>query len=199
MLLTIDSKSYRNHMAHQAHLAHLNTAETTPDFRAALTNIIEIKVREKLNIQLIPTPYRVLRWEEVGNSGRWIVRYKEIDGVYKMPDGSFMLLEVKASATKSSLSTGLRQLRAGVSILSTIYPKISSFLVVANLGKFVEGFGDAVGQPINEYFNERNVRLIGWPLSSLDISEGEHFASVIPDDQTSEWIEDVNLQGDESL
>jgi hypothetical protein len=53
-----------------------------------------------------------------------------------------VLLEVKASASKGSLSSGIRQLRAAVATLALAQPLTGGLLVIVDLGAIVEGFGE---------------------------------------------------------
>ncbi|MDL1907823.1 hypothetical protein FBR03_10285 [Betaproteobacteria bacterium PRO1] len=188
MLLPLDSQSYRRHVAHHTFVARVNAAETMPDYRTALTQAIENRVREQLHGVLTPTRYRVLRWEETGPTNRSTVRYRELDGVYKTPSGATVLLEVKASASKGSLSSGVRQLRAAVDTLAVALPLTCGLLVVADLGAFVEGFGGAAATPVIDYLIGTNIEALSWPPESLAPSAKGLFASVIPQEAAAVWL-----------
>jgi hypothetical protein len=119
------------------------------------------------------------------------VRYRELDGVYKTPSGVTVLLEVKASASKGSLSSGLRQLRTAVATLALAQPLTCGLLVVADLGAFVEGFGEAAATPVTDFFIGKGVEPLGWPLESLEYSAGGLCVSVLPQELSSVWLEEA--------
>lgn len=188
MLLPLDSAGYRQRLAYHTFLNRVNAGETTPDFRTPLTRCVEDRVREQLDRMLPTTRYRVLRWEGTGPTQRMQVQYRELDGVYKTAGGATVLLEVKASASKGSLVSGLRQLRAAVKTLSAVQPRTVGLLVVADLGALVEGFGDAVTWPVSDYFVGREVTLLDWPPRVPEVTGGQIFVAVIPEIEVEEWV-----------
>ena len=191
MLLPLDSPSYRRHVAHHTFVARVNAAETTPDYRATLTQAIESRVREELNRVLTPTRHRVLRWEETGPTNRSIVRFRELDGVYKTPSGATVLLEVKASASKGSLSSGIRQLRAAVRAVSLAQPLTSGLLVIADLGAFLDDFGEAAAVPVADYFVGTPLEVLGWPPEALEPMAQGLFVAVIPREVATRWLSEA--------
>ncbi len=192
MLLPPDAQSYRRHVAHHTFVARVNAAETTPDYRAALTLAIESRVREELKMVLTPTRHRVLRWEETGPTNRSTVRYRELDGVYKTPSGATVLLEVKASASKGSLSSGIRQLRAAVATLALAQPLTCGLLVIVDLGAIVEGFGEAAAVPVTDYFVGTTIETCDWPPETLEPIAGGLIASVIPQEVATVWLSEAS-------
>ncbi len=196
MLLPLDSPSFLRHTAVRTFAARVNSAETTPDYRGVLTHAIESRVRDELYTTLTPTRYRVLRWEETGPTNHSTVRYRELDGVYKTPSGVTVLLEVKASASKGSLSSGLRQLRSAVETLALAQPLTCGLLIVADLGAFVEGFGEAATTPVTDFFIGTGVEPLGWPLESLEFSSGGLFISVLPQELSTMWLAEAGVLDD---
>jgi len=191
MLLPLDSRSYRRHVAHHTFVARVNTGETTPDYRSALAQAIEDRVRQELTGLLTPTRHRILRWEETGPTNRSTVCYRELDGVYNTPSGATILLEVKASASKNSLSSGIRQLRAAVDTLALGQPLTCGLLVIADLGAFVEGFGAAAVAPVTDYFIGKTIGVLGWPPERLEPTAEGLFASVIPQEVATVWLSEA--------
>ena len=112
MLLPLAAESYRRNVAHHTFLAKVNAPTKVPDPRLELTNFVEDWVRQELRSHFIETSYRVLRWEQLDARNHYVVRFRELDGVFDVGRGVKLLLEVKASASKSSLKSGLQQLRS---------------------------------------------------------------------------------------
>ena len=76
--------------------------------------MVEDCVRQEMQIHYSKTDFRVLRWEQLDARNRYVVKFRELDGVFETRNGTTILLEVKASASKNSLRTGLEQLHASV-------------------------------------------------------------------------------------
>lgn len=188
MFLSEDSDSWKRHNEHYAYLSRVNSGEKTHDDKFELTRLVEERVREELALHLTPTKFRVLRWEQPDSSNRYGVHYRELDGVFKLDNGFTVLLEVKASASKNGLKKGLQQLNSVVRIAAQTNPKIVGLFVVGNLGEFFEDFGDAPIQPLEDYFNGKDLHLIAWPPKSSDIEGGKILCSLIPGEIISKWI-----------
>jgi hypothetical protein len=118
MLLPISAKSYRSHTAHHTFINKVNAPETVADPNLALSRLVENRVRGEVAQQLSPTDYRVLRWEQRDIQNRFSVRFRELDGVFEAGNRTTVILEVKASASKSSIKSGLAQLRVAVKTAS---------------------------------------------------------------------------------
>ena len=84
MLLPISAKSYRSHTAHHTFLNKVNAPETVADPNLALSRLVENR-----HIQ-----------------NRFFVRFRELDGVFEAGNRTTVILEVKASASKSSIKSG---------------------------------------------------------------------------------------------
>ncbi len=104
LLLALDAKSCR-HMAHHAFQSKVNSGTKTPDYRHELTQFVEERVRQEMQLYLSATRFRVLRSEQVDLRNRYVVRFRELDGVFETGDRATVILEVKASASKGSLKT----------------------------------------------------------------------------------------------
>lgn len=195
MLLPLDSQAYRRHLARHTLMARANSAEPTPDFRSQLTQNVEDGTRQELQRHMAQTKYRVLRWEQLSPSRRWSVHFRELDGVYQLPSGATVLLEVKGSASRASLSSGLKQLDAARATLSVTHPRTIGLMVVANLGTLVEGFGEQAATPLSEYFAQRNISVLQWPPVLPGAATSEVFASIPPESVVSGWLAQ---QSDES-
>ena len=60
MLLPLDAESYRRHMAHHTFLAKVNSGTKTPDSRLELTQLVEERVRQEMQLRFSATRFRVL-------------------------------------------------------------------------------------------------------------------------------------------
>ena len=79
MLLPLDAESYRRHMAHHTFLAKVNSGTKTPDSRLELTQLVEERVRQEMQLRFSATRFRVLRWEQVDLRNRYVVRFGHTD------------------------------------------------------------------------------------------------------------------------
>ena len=75
MLLALDAKSYCRHMAHHAFQSKVNSGTKTPDYRHELTQLVEERVRQEMQLYLSATRFRVLRWEQVDLRNRYVVGF----------------------------------------------------------------------------------------------------------------------------
>jgi hypothetical protein len=144
MLLPISAKSYRSHTAHHTFVNKVNAPETVADPNLALSRLVENRVRGEVAQQLSPTDYRVLRWEQSDIQNRFFVRFRELDGVFEAGNRTTVILEVKASASKGIIKSGLAQLRAAVKTASHAQPKIVGILAIADMGEWFDTFGPSV-------------------------------------------------------
>jgi hypothetical protein len=188
MLLPLDAVSYRQHTAHHTFLAKVNLGTKTPDSRLALTQLVEESVRKEMQRHFTLTISRVLRWEEMDLYSRYITRFRELDGVFQAANGITVLLEVKASASRSSVSTGLKQLRAALKVATYSQPNTVGILAIADLGVWFETFGHAAAQPLVDYFIGMDMELIEWPPRLPIGKTSGIFVSLIPDSVVSEWL-----------
>jgi len=191
MLLPPDSESYRRHVAQHTSLARMNKGESIPDARATFTQGIEARVREALHRVLSPTEYRVLRWEEKTPSNHWIARYRELDGVFETPERTTVILEVKASTSKSSLAKGLQQLQTATGMLRIPRPATLGLLVVADTGAFLEGFGEPAADSLYEHFASKGLPTLNWPVQIPAGAKEGMFVCMVPKDTLSSWIDEI--------
>ena len=188
MLMTMESESYRRHNAYHTSIAKENTGAKTPDPKQKLTLLVEERVRQEMQHQFLATNYRILRWEQLDHSNRFIVRFRELDGVFMTDKGVMVLLEVKASASKSGLKSGLEQLRAAVNTATRVHQHTVGILVIADLGEWFEMFGRAATLPLADYFTDMNLELINWPPTVPCGKTNGICVALIPSQSLMEWI-----------
>lgn len=188
MLLSLEDNGYRRHMAHQAFLAKVNAGTKTPDSNQEFTQLVEDKVRMEIAQLHVATTLRILRWQQYDLNDRSMIRYRELDGVFKTATGTNILLEVKASASKSSVKTGLMQLRKSVKIASCAVAQTVGILVVADLGEWFETFGQAASQPLSDYFAGMDLDLLDWPPSLSAEKTSGLVVSLVPGSTLVQWL-----------
>lgn len=188
MLLPLHAQSYCRHMANHTFLAKVNSGAKTPDPRLELTQLVEGRIRQELNLLLTPTHLRVLRWEEIDQRNRLVVRFRELDGVFETANGITVLLEVKASASKGSLKTGLEQLQSSLKTATHARPNTIGLLVVADLGEWYDMFGQAASQPLAEFFSGMEMDLLDWPPCLPAGKMSGICVSLIPGLLLGEWL-----------
>ena len=188
MLLALDAKSYCRHMAHHAFQSKVNSGTKTPDYRQELTQLVEERVRQEMQLYLSATRFRVLRWEQVDLRNRYVVRFRELDGVFETGDKATVILEVKASASKGSLKTGLKQLRSAVKTATHAHASIIGVLVIADLGEWFDTFGEAAAQPLADYFAGMDLDLLDWPPRVPVGKTSGICVSLIPGSTLCEWL-----------
>jgi hypothetical protein len=189
-LLPPDDLGYRKHVAHHTYLAKVNSGSKTPDPRNVLTSLVERNVRALMATQIDSLPYRVLRWEQLDAQNIFRVRYRELDGVFQAAQGPLVILEVKASAGKSSIQSGIAQIRSTISTLKKSRPNTVGLLVIADLGKYYEEFALAAAEPIEDYFAGMDVKLLAWPPQ---IPQGDPefkglYISLVPEPTLCAWL-----------
>jgi hypothetical protein len=77
--------------------------------------------------------------------------------------------------------------------LAIAQPSVFGLLVVADLGAFVEGFGQAVPMPLTEYFAEKNIEVIDWPPDLTSTKSEGIRVSVIPQSVTAGWLAEAGV------
>jgi|GEM_PF-1183572 len=188
MLLPISAKSYRSHTAHHTFLNKVNAPETVADPNLALSRLVENRVRGEVAQQLSPTDYRVLRWEQRDIQNRFFVRFRELDGVFEAGNRTTVILEVKASASKSSIKSGLAQLRAAVSTASHAQPKLVGILAIADMGEWFDTFGPSATRPLADHFAGMDVTLLDWPPRLPEDSTDGIFVTLVPSEVLCGWL-----------
>ena len=188
MLLPFDAASYRRHVAHHTSLAKANSGTKIADSRQELTGMVEGCVRQEMQLHYSQTDFRVLRWEQLDSRNRYVVKFRELDGVFETSNGSSILLEVKASASKSSLRTGLEQLHASVRTATHAKARTIGVLVVADLGEWFDTFGEAAAQPLADYFSGMDLELLDWPPRVPVEKTSGICVSLIPGSTLHRWL-----------
>jgi hypothetical protein len=187
-LLKLDANSYRSHMAHHTFIAKSNSGRKIQDPRSDLTNIVEKFVRTEVEEVLELTDYRVLKWNQRNIYNEEIPKFKELDGVYETVDRSLVILEVKASAAKSGIKKGLKQLIESVNILSTIKQKTIGVLAIADMGRFSDAFGRAPDESLEELIPDKEFYVIEWPIDVSERFDGQIFVTFIPETTADNWM-----------
>lgn len=194
MLLPLNAKSYRQQMAHYSFISKVNSGTRIRDPRQDFTRLVEDKVRFEMEQHLATTPSRVLRWEQKNWNNRYTVRFRELDGVFETTMGSNVILEVKASASKGCLRSGLEQLRTAVQTARHAKANTIGILVIANLGKWLDIFGKPPAQPLNEYFAGKDVDILDWPPHVPAGKISGIYVCIVPDETLCEWLPADSLQ-----
>lgn len=188
MLLPLDAASYRRHTAHHTFLAKVNSGTKVADPRQVLTRLVEERARQEMQLHHCQTDFRVLRWEQLDSCNRYALKFRELDGVFESSSGSTVLLEVKASASKSSLRTGLEQLGLAVSLTTRAMGHTIGVLVVADLGEWFDTFGEAAAHPLEDYFAGMNLELLDWPPRVPSTKTSGICVSLIPSSTLCGWL-----------
>lgn len=181
-------------MAHYSFINKVNSGTRIRDPRQDFTRLVEDKVRFEMEQHLDTTPSRVLRWEQKNWNNRYTVRFRELDGVFETTMGSNVILEVKASASKGCLRSGLEQLRTAVQTARHAKANTIGILVIANLGKLLDIFGQAPLQSLTEYFAGRDVDILDWPPRIPAGKNTGLYVCIVPDETLSEWLPAETLQ-----
>lgn len=184
MLLPLHADSYKRFLANKTIQARANSGERTKDPRAELTSIIEEEARRVLASDFLSTEQRVLRWEEDVRS-RYVQRFRELDGVFEMRDSTKVILEVKASASKSSIKKGVAQINDSLQILRRPFPGAIGVLIIADLSKFSELFGQTF-LDLDEL--ELEVCTLDWPPTPANLSVNKLNISFVPHEVVSGWL-----------
>lgn len=179
MWLRRDAHSFRRHVAHHAAMAKANQGNRTRDPRNAICLRVERWVREALAAQWPLSPRHVLRWEARDLRQRWIEKFREHDGVFDCPDGTRVVLEVKSSASRSTIEHGLAQLREMLAVTAGLAPRTVGLLAVADLGALSDLFGQAAADPLANYFAEK-APLLDWPPRCLPPGAPRCLVTLVP-------------------
>jgi len=129
-----------------------------------------------------------LRWEQRDIQNRFFVRFRELDGVFEAGNRTTVILEVKASASKGSIKSGLAQLRAAVKTASHAQPKIVGILAIADMGEWFDTFGPSATRPLADHFAGMDVTLLDWPPRlPADRTDGI-FVTLVPSEVLGGWL-----------
>jgi hypothetical protein len=141
MLLNPQNATHRAYCREKNQEKRINTAEKIQDPSADVTAWLELVVCTEFKNRLTIFPDNILRWETL-NARNFVTRhYKQLDGVFNLKADSLIILEVKASQSKGSVSKGIKQLAETHRILRARYKSITSVLVAADCREFNENFG----------------------------------------------------------
>lgn len=190
MLLSPDAASYRRHMALHACMAKANSADKVRDPRHDLTQLVEERVRAQMQCHHAVTPWRVLRWEQRSPDNRYVQRFRELDGVFQHERRTTVLLEVKASASRNALKSGLSQLRAAVSTAAHAHANTVGLLAVADLGQWCDLFGQAPQEPLAQYFDGMDLEMLDWPPRVPAGKTAGVCVTLVPDSTVQGWFAD---------
>lgn len=140
-LVSPQNAAYRAYCREKNQEKRINTGEKIYDPSADVTTWLELVVCNEFKNQLTIFPDNILRWETL-NSRNFVNRqYKQLDGVFNLKTDSIIVLEIKASQSKGSVSRGIKQLADTRRILRTKYKSITSILVAADCRRLNEHFG----------------------------------------------------------
>lgn len=190
MLLPPDAASYRRHMALHACMAKANSADRVRDPRHDLARLVEDRVRAELQRHHSVTPWRVLRWEQRRPDNRYVQRFRELDGVFQHERRTTVLLEVKASASRNALKSGLSQLRAAMSTAAHAHANTVGLLAVADLGRWCDLFGQAPEEPLARHFEGMDLEMLDWPPRVPAGKTAGVCVTLVPDSTVQEWLAD---------
>ena len=169
-------------------MARANSGEHTPDPRSRITQFVEERVRSAVAAELELTRLRVLRWEEEDPSSRYRIRFRELDGVFLGEKGEKVLLEVKASLSRSSVTKGLSQLADSLSIARISVPQAKGLLVFADTGRYDDLFGEKASN-LDELISVSS--LLPWAPIASALQADQVNVAIVPDDLLAEWLESI--------
>lgn len=187
-LIELSNPGYRQHCAHHTFLNRVGKGETVPDHRQVVAQLIEDNSREFLSKTWNLTRYRVVRWNEKISGYPSKFRYRELDGVFDLGAQSYLILEVKASASKGSVTSGIKQLNSTLNTLSSSYPKSAGILLTADMNKWSEDYGPAYERSLNDRFPDIEIVDIDWPPVLDTIIPGMIYVARLPMDLIYAWL-----------
>jgi hypothetical protein len=105
---------------------------------------------------------------------------------------SSVVLEVKASASKGSLKTGLAQLRATLAVTQQLQPKTIGLLAIANLSALTDLFGKPSAELLGDHFANKEVIALEWPACSRFNANAVCYVTFVPENILQEWWPEQN-------
>lgn len=190
-LLPISDLGFKKHNAEHAWLAKHDSGEREIDPRAYLCDAIENMVRFEVSKSLTETEYRVLRWQEDSIRYGHATKYKELDAIYESELAKFIILEVKATSSKSSIKGGVKQLKKSVQILQTVYKDAVGILVIADIGAHTRAFGRIPADfDIEQYKYLHAVDEVSWPIKDSIIYPSSLYIVFLPSDYLAKFLTD---------
>lgn len=84
---------------------------------------------------------RIIRWESHSPGKKVYIRYKEVDEIINYSIGTVAAIEIKASLSKSSIKSGIDQLKESQFLLSKAFKNVFSILILADCRSIDSDFG----------------------------------------------------------
>lgn len=168
-LVDIASPAYRQFCSRKAYLARVIGRERVADPRQACAQRVEEVVRRSLAATGDVARERILTWRELDHRLHWIVRFRELDAVVRLPGDETRIVEVKSSWSKSCARSGAEQIRGAMNVLARACRKVTGMLVLVDF----DGAGDGL-RPLERPAGFRRETSLG---ASADLGAGE--ASIV--------------------
>lgn len=137
---------------------NVNRGATTPDRKSTISNWIERAVNDVISQQYMRIEKNIITWQELTPYGSYSKRYKELDGFFR-EDKLHIILEVKASISKSSFSKGRSQVNSNLDLVRKIYPNTIAILALVDCRSFDSEYGYAMDQVIEMIQSESTYAL----------------------------------------
>lgn len=196
MFLTKDASNYRMQMGKRSYEANINSPEKTPDPNQQLTQMVEDRARDGIQTYFQKTKFRVISWEELDIYNRYIVKFLELDDVLVANGNTTVIVEIKASSSKSCVRSGLKQLKKSLKIACCINPNTIGILAIASLGEEFSDFANQSESELVECFNGKNIPILDWPPRLPSKTESSLFATLINSTVLNEWL---SMYSDEKI
>ena len=142
-LITRSDKAYLDHCKKIRESKNINRSESTPDRKATISSWIEQSLNKVIGTRYTKVDTDIITWQELNSYGSYVKRYKEIDGFFKVND-HYILLEVKASISKSNFTKGRSQVNSNLEMVSLIHPNTVAILALADCRYYDSEFGYAL-------------------------------------------------------
>lgn len=138
---------------------NINRGETTPDRKITVSNWIERVLNDVVSKRYKRIEKNIISWQELTLYGSYSKRYRELDGLFQQEKFT-IILEVKASISKSSFSKGRSQVNSNLNLVRKIYPNTIAILALVDCRFFDSEFGYAMDQVIETIQGESAYELI---------------------------------------
>jgi hypothetical protein len=151
-LISRDDAGYREYCKRICDSKNINRATSTPDRKATISRWMEHSLNQVLSQKYIKVDTDIITWLELNRYGSYSRRYKEIDGFYKSED-FYLLLEVKASISKSNFTKGRSQVNTNLDLISMIHSNTIAILALADCRYYDFEFGYAMDKVLETMAN----------------------------------------------
>lgn len=161
-----DNRSYLERCAYHATLRRIGSGERESDARRHVTEWAEQVACQIVQQQYEQDSRNIISWEELNVYGHYARKYREMDGVFKLDQGS-MLLEVKASTSPACIRKGRKQLNDNLGLLGQIHDRFSGMLVLFDCSQLSPDFAAPAQGSIEQLKNSGEygiVQGIEWTL-----------------------------------